>query len=140
MSIYCMEKLASVLLIDDDSTNNFLNERLFERLHVADRVHTAESGNAALAWLRHAATPAPTLVLLDMSMPGMSGIEFLEAYQPLRQAQAQPTVVIMLTTTMDSQDLLRINELQIDGLVSKPLTEEKLNHVLQLHFRRQLPI
>ncbi|WP_324671504.1 response regulator [Hymenobacter sp. GOD-10R] len=133
-----MKKLASILLVDDDPTNNFLNERLFQRLHVAEQVHITESGDEALTWLQQENMP-PTLLLLDVSMPGMSGLEFLEAYQPLRQVQAQPTVVVMLTTTMDSRDLLRLDELQIDGLVSKPLTEEKINYLLQLHFQRHLP-
>jgi hypothetical protein len=45
----------------------------------------------------------------------------------------------MLTTSMDSRDLARIQELPIAGLVSKPLNREKINTLLQLHFHRQLP-
>ncbi|OUJ74658.1 response regulator [Hymenobacter crusticola] len=132
-----MEKLTSVLLVDDDAAGNFLNKRLLERLHVAEQLHIAESGVESLAWLDQTNTP-PSLLLLDVSMPGMSGMQFLEAYQPRRHAQPQPTVVIMLTTAMDSRDLLRLDELEIDGLMSKPLTEEKVNYLLQLHFHRQL--
>lgn len=132
-----MQKLPSILLIDDDSTTNFLNERMLERLAVADKLLVAESGEQALELLNHPDTvPPPSLILLDVNMPGLTGIEFLEQYQAQRQAQQQPTIVVMLTTTMDSQDLARINELHIDGLVSKPLTEEKIEQLLQLHFRR----
>lgn len=132
-----MQKLPSILLIDDDSTTNFLNERMLERLAVADKLLIAESGEQALELLNHPDTvPPPSLILLDVNMPGLTGIEFLEQYQAQRQAQEQPTIVVMLTTTMDSQDLARINELHIDGLVSKPLTEEKIAQLLQLHFRR----
>ena len=45
----------------------------------------------------------------------------------------------MLTTTMDARDLSRLEELNIAGLVSKPLTKEKIGSILQLHFQRQLP-
>ncbi|WP_324672148.1 response regulator [Hymenobacter sp. GOD-10R] len=135
-----MKKLPSVLLVDDDVAGNFLNRRLLERMRVAEHLHTAESGYEALTWLGQENMTSPSLLLLDVRMPGMSGMQFLEAYQPQRQEQAQPTVVIMLTTAMDSRDLLRLDELQIDGLVSKPLTEEKINHVLQLHFRQQLAL
>ncbi|MGI4735530.1 MAG: response regulator [Janthinobacterium lividum] len=129
-----MKKLPGVLLIDDDSTNNFLNERLLARLDLSEYVLVAESGQEALDLLSQATMP-PALILLDVNMPGLSGLDFLDSYQPQRQAQESPSVVIMLTTTMDAKDLARINELQIDGLVSKPLTEEKLTTLLQLHFQ-----
>lgn len=135
-----MEKLASVLLVDDDSTNNFLNELLIQRLSVTEQLLVAESGAEALDLLQqtnHAT--GPVLILLDVSMPGMNGIEFLEKYVQLPAPQRHATVVIMLTTTMDASDLARLNDLPIAGLVSKPLTQEKLATILQLHFQRTLP-
>ena len=135
-----MEKLSSVLLVDDDSTNNFLNELLFQQLDVTDRLYTAEDGTKALDILENTAGPdEPALILLDVNMPGMGGIEFLEAYRRLPQVQRRATVIIMLTTTMDARDLSRLEELNIAGLVSKPLTKEKIDSILQLHFQRQLP-
>ncbi|MBT9393640.1 response regulator [Hymenobacter sp. NST-14] len=135
-----MEKLSSILLVDDDSTNNFLNELLFKQLNVTDHLLTAEDGARALEII--ADTPdqdEPALILLDVNMPGMDGIAFLEAYRQLPAVQHRATVIIMLTTTMDARDLSRLEELNIAGLVSKPLTKEKIDHILQLHFRRSLP-
>lgn len=97
-----MEKLSSILLVDDDSTNNFLNELLLKRLGVAERILVAESGQQALELLATLSPGEPTLLLLDVNMPGLTGIQFLEQYQQLPQAQASATVVVMLTTTMDS--------------------------------------
>jgi len=135
-----MEKLSSVLLVDDDTTNNFLNELLFQQLSVTDHLLTAEDGARALDIIENTAGPdEPALILLDVNMPGMGGIEFLEAYRRLPQAQRGATVIIMLTTTMDARDLSRLEELNIAGLVSKPLTKEKIDSILQLHFQRQLP-
>ena len=135
-----MEKLSSVLLVDDDTTNNFLNELLFQQLNVTDRLLTAEDGARALDLIENTAGPnEPALILLDVNMPGMGGIEFLEAYRRLPPAQRGATVIIMLTTTMDARDLSRLEELNIAGLVSKPLTKEKIDGILQLHFQRQLP-
>jgi len=136
-----MQKLSSVLLVDDDSTNNFLNELLFKSLDVTDRLLVAENGTQALDLIEHQAGPdEPALILLDVNMPGMNGIQFLEAYQQLPELQRTSTVVIMLTTTMDARDLARLDELHIAGLVSKPLTKEKIDDILQLHFQRQLPV
>ena len=132
-----MKKLSSVLLVDDDATNNFLNQLLFESLGVTDRLLVAESGAQALDLLMN--TPdstEPALILLDVNMPGMNGIQFLETYKRLPQTPQSATVVIMLTTTMDARDLARLEELNIDGLVSKPLTKEKIEQILQLHFRQ----
>ena len=135
-----MEKLASVLLVDDDTTNNFLNELLFKRLEITDHLLVAESGMEALQLLQQPdESDGPNLILLDVNMPGMNGIEFLENYVQLPTAQRRASVVIMLTTTMDASDLARLNDLPIAGLVSKPLTQEKLATILQLHFQRTLP-
>jgi len=135
-----MEKLSSVLLVDDDTTNNFLNELLFQQLGVTDQLTTVENGAQALEWLSRTAAPEePALLLLDVNMPGMSGIEFLEAYQRLPRAQAVKTVILLLTTTLDARDLSRLDELGIAGLVSKPLTKEKIRNILHLHFQLTLP-
>jgi CheY-like chemotaxis protein len=134
-----MEKLSSVLLVDDDSTNNFLNELLLKNLGVTDQLLVAENGTEALALLAREADAPPALILLDVNMPGMNGIEFLEAYQQLPAARRAATVVLVLTTSLAARDLGRLDELAIAGLVSKPLTKEKLAAILQLHFQRELP-
>lgn len=134
-----MEKLPHILLVDDDDTTNFINENLLNKLKVTTQVQIATSGEQALALLTQPPPYAPTLLLLDVAMPGMGGMAFLEAYGKLPQAQQDATVIVVLTTSMDSQDLGRINELPIAGLVSKPLNREKIDTLLQLHFRRQLP-
>ena len=134
-----MPKLSSVLLVDDDSTTNFLNELLLKRLDVASQLLVAENGAEALALLTTQATTdtssLPDLILLDVNMPVMNGIELLEAYQQLPLAQQKASIIVMLTTTMAGRDLARIEELPIAGLVSKPLTAEKVETILQLHFR-----
>ena len=134
-----MEKLPHILLVDDDDTTNFLNESLLAKLRVGEQVQIATSGEAALALLTQPPPYVPTLLLLDVAMPGMGGIAFLEAYQRLPQVQQDATVIVVLTTSMDARDLARINELPIAGLASKPLTRDKIDTLLRLHFQRQLP-
>lgn len=136
-----MQKLRSVLLVDDDPTNNFLNQRLLRRLNIADQVVVAENGQEALALLQPAGgAPAPsfpTLILLDIQMPIMNGIEFLQAYELLPLAQRRHTTVVVLSTSVDARDLSRLDDLPAAGRLNKPLTPEKIAQAVQLHFDRQ---
>ncbi|WP_375436542.1 response regulator [uncultured Hymenobacter sp.] len=138
-----MDKLPSILLVDDDSTTNFLNELLLKSLGVSEQLFVAQNGREALATLDQCCTRpgarCPSLILLDVNMPVMNGIEFLEEYLQLPRAQQQSIVVVMLTTSLHSRDLERVQELPIAGLVNKPLTKEKVDTILQMHFQRQLP-
>ena len=138
-----MIKLSSVLLVDDDPLTNDLNERLLKQLGVADQYIAANDGVEALAALDRLSADAhptsPVLVLLDVKMPGMDGMAFVDAYQQLPDTQQQAVVIVMHTASMTSVDLGRIESLPIAGLVSKPLTKEKLDTILKLHFRRQFP-
>ncbi|MBF9143647.1 response regulator [Hymenobacter properus] len=138
-----MPKLTSVLLVDDDPTNNFLNERLLKRLDVAENIVVAANGQDALAVLQQASQGAqpsyPSLILLDIQMPIMNGIEFLQAFQHLSPAQRHATTVVVLTTSMDARDLNRLDGLPAAGCINKPLTAEKVDTLLQLHYQRQRP-
>lgn len=136
-----MKKLAAVLLIDDDETTNFLNKHLLTKLGVTDTILVARNGEEALRLLAEACTSAssqcPELILLDLNMPVMSGIDFLEAFQPA--LPSRPIHVIILTTTMHPRDLEYLRRLPHAGLLQKPLTREKVDAVLQEYFQRQLP-
>ena len=136
-----MQKLAAILLVDDDPTSNYLHHLLLEELAVADQLLVAKNGAEALHILTHVLPPAAgsVLVLLDVNMPVMNGLEFLEAYQQLPQDRRQAVVIVMLTTSLHPRDLARIQALPIAGLVSKPLSEEKINAILREHFQRELP-
>lgn len=134
-----MEKLPLILLVDDEPATNYANERLLYQLGVADRILSTTDSSEALQLLSQEPPLQPTLLLLDVSMPGLDGIEFVEAFQRLPAVQQAATCIVLLTGGIASQDLLRINELPNAGLVIKPLTREKVDTLLQLHFRRQLP-
>lgn len=131
-----MKSLQCVLLIDDDFITNYLNTNLLKRLGVADQVLVARNGEEALSMLAQACGPSgdtpPALILLDINMPVMNGIEFLEAYQP--QFPAQPIVVIALTTTTHPTDMARLRELSITDIIAKPLNQEKLTTIMQKFF------
>jgi CheY-like chemotaxis protein len=134
-----MPPLANVLLVDDDPTTNFLNKLLLTRMGVAEQVLVAENGEQALRTLNQNCTaPAnaacPQLILLDMNMPVLNGLAFLEAYVQMPLAHQQAIVIVMLTTSLHEYDLARAQQLPIAGFLNKPLTQEKVTALLAQHF------
>jgi CheY-like chemotaxis protein len=127
--------LTSVLLIDDDSTTNFLHRLLLTRtLGVTEQVAVVENGQQALDWLAAAApNRGPQLILLDLNMPVMNGWEFLTAYQLLLPATPHPILALLSSS---DQDLVRARTqgLPVDAILSKPLTREKVLTLVQQHF------
>ena len=126
-----------VLLIDDDQTTNFLNKLLLTRLEVAEQVLIAENGEEALRLLAQQCQAPPTcpdLILLDMNMPVLNGLAFLEAYTQLPSAVQHASVIVILTTSLHPADLARAQQLPIAGFLNKPLTEEKVAILLREHF------
>jgi CheY-like chemotaxis protein len=136
-----MEKLSSILLIDDDKTTNFLNRLLLEGLQVADKILVAQNGQEALRVIEQQCQEnnCPPLILLDVNMPVMNGFEFLEAYAPLKFASKESVVIVMLTTSLHPRDVARLQELSIQGFMNKPLTKQMVQNLLQEHFQRELP-
>lgn len=139
-----MPKLSCILLVDDDQTTNFLNQLLLNKLAVADKLLTAHDGAQALALVQQhcSANPegtCPNLILLDVNMPGMNGLQFLEAYQRLPLAQRQAIVIVMLTTSLHPRDLERAQQFRVHGFLNKPLTSDKVRDLLSTHFPPEPP-
>ncbi|GAB3825079.1 response regulator [Hymenobacter jeollabukensis] len=138
-----MPHLSSILLVDDDSTTNFLNQHLLRRMAVADELLVAENGAEALRLLapppQALGSPAPSLILLDVNMPVMNGIEFLQAWQQLPVARRQGTVVVVLTTSLHARDMQQVQQLPVTTVVDKPLTEAKVHAILDQYFQQHIP-
>jgi CheY-like chemotaxis protein len=132
-----MSKLPCVLLVDDDPTTNFLNRKLLLRLGVTDQIRVAGNGQEALAELRRCQDEpvgCPVLIFLDVNMPIMNGLEFLEAYQQLPIDQQPAVVVALLTTSVNPRDQQRAGGLPIAAYLTKPLTQQQVEQVLAQHF------
>lgn len=136
-----MEKLPCVLLVDDDDTANFLNESLLEDMAVAETILVAYNGVEALKVIQEQCNEGdcPQLILLDINMPVMNGFEFLAAYQKLEIAQKQSVVIVMLTTSLNPDDVGRMGQVPAVGYLNKPLTEQMVRDLLKQYFHRELP-
>jgi len=128
--------LSHIVLVDDNETTSFLNNRLLGRLAVADLVSTFSRADEAFEqlWSNHDG-PLPDLVFVDLKMPGISGFEFLELYNALPQPVQNKTVMAVLTTSMHGADTARVAKYPNVEYLTKPLTEEKMAKLLEKRFR-----
>jgi CheY-like chemotaxis protein len=132
--------LNHIVLVDDNETTSFLNNRLLGRLAVANHVSTFSRADEAFErlWGEQAgegSTPAPDLVFVDLKMPGVSGFEFLELYNALPQLVQDQTVMAVLTTSMHGADTARVAQYPNVEYLTKPLTEEKMRKLLEKRFQ-----
>ncbi|MGI4883902.1 MAG: response regulator [Janthinobacterium lividum] len=128
--------LNHIVLVDDNETTSFLNNRLLGRLAVAEQVTTYTRADEAFAKLWADGAPAPDLVFVDLKMPGVSGFEFLKMYSKLPQPVQNKTVLAVLTTSMHQADTARVAEYPNVEYLTKPLTEEKMQKLLDKRFQR----
>ena len=137
-----MEVLNHIVLVDDNETTSFLNNRLLGRLSLAQKVSTFSRAEDACRFLwkdtETAAEPAADLVFVDLKMPGMSGFDFLEQYSQLPAPVQERTVVAVLTTSMHAADTARVAQYPNVEYLTKPLTEEKLQRLLAKRFDTNL--
>lgn len=107
-----------ILLVEDDVVDVMTIRRALKELRVTNRVDHAEHGEAALAHL-DGSGERPCIILLDLNMPVMNGLEFLQAIKQDSRYRALP--VIMLTTSEEHKDKLRSFDLGVAGYMAKPV-------------------
>lgn len=133
--------LHKVYVIDDDEISLYLTQTIFELSPLQTECICFESAQQALSSLTQAALEdeLPNLVLLDLNMPFMSGLDFLEALKPLAPALTNKCFICVLTSSLDEQDRLQslASGLVLD-LIQKPFTNEKLEEVNALLSRLSL--
>lgn len=117
-----------ILLIEDDTIEIMKLERTVSKLAVNHKITQAKNGEAALDILK-SGDKVPDIILLDLNMPRMSGIEFLKVLKGDEKLRYLPTIV--LTTSENRVDLLECYKIGIAGYVIKPLKFEDYEHKLK---------
>jgi CheY-like chemotaxis protein len=129
------KNLNCIMLIDDSPDDNFYHEREIKKADLSHVVITKHSGRKALEYLKSKEDPKTDLIFLDINMPGMNGWEFLEEYNRLDKELQSRAIIIMLTTSDNSDDLARARTWSIvSDYITKPLTKEMMNDIAERHF------
>jgi len=121
VKVGCADSLLSILLVDDDIVDVENVRREFRRIDLDLDITVARDGQQALDLLSSGQIPVENLViLLDLNMPRMNGIEFLRA---LRDNRAYDPVPIVVLTTSDAEpDRVSACDLNVSGYMLKPIT------------------
>lgn len=137
-----MKKFNFILLIDDDETCNYITKKMISNMKVPGHTQCFRNGKEALAFIEEncletsdetSQATTSDLILLDISMPVMDGLEFLEELFNHEKLQdyANKINIYMLTSSDSPVDLEKIKHYNIKGYISKPMTPDKLTDLLQ---------
>lgn len=115
------DKMLNILLVEDDELDVINVKRAFKRNNIVNPLYVAGNGLEAFEMLRGELLPKERrIILLDLNMPRMGGIEFL------RELRADPELstlpVIVLTTSGEERDKVEAYRLNIAGYILKPVT------------------
>jgi CheY-like chemotaxis protein len=121
-----MKKCSSVLLIDDNEIDNLINSKLIKELDISEQVIIAANGEEGLNYLVSNQPLLPSLVFLDLNMPGMNGFEFLEQLTSVTFKHRDKIKVVVLTSSLNENDYEEAKTRGCDGYLVKPLTADMI--------------
>ena len=114
-----MRNTRPILLVEDDQVDAMTVRRALKDIKVTNRLDVAGDGLQAMQRLRNPAHEKPCIILLDLNMPRMNGIEFLQAVKADLTLRRIPVVV--LTTSTEEQDKVDSFNLGVAGYMVKPV-------------------
>ena len=123
-----MLKPKPILLVEDDSVDAMTVKRAMRDLQVDHSVIHTVNGEEAIKYLTSPDTEKPFVILLDLNMPKMNGIEFLKVMKTHPELKTIP--VIVLTTSKERRDVLDSFELGASGYMVKPVDYSKFVEIL----------
>jgi CheY-like chemotaxis protein len=134
----------NILLIEDDELDTISVERSLKKLEIKYTLHTAYNGLEALKLLRDTDNPlVPDVILLDINMPRMNGIEFLKILRA--DEHLKNLKVFIMTTSSENNDRVTAEDLGISGYIIKPLNyndntkrPDSMDAFVQFHLRKIL--
>jgi CheY-like chemotaxis protein len=129
------EKIIHILLVEDDDIDIMNVKRAFKKNNVQNPLTVAEDGLKALEMLKSLKAnnePVPKIILLDLNMPRMGGIEFLTELR--KDEELKDISVFVMTTSSEETDIVDAYRLNVAGYIVKPLSiEQFINAVSTLN-------
>jgi len=127
-------KKITILLVDDDDVDVMSIERAFVKQHIKNPLIRASNGFEALGLLRGTAErqpiEQPVLILLDINMPVMNGIEFLQVIREDLELKHIPVVV--LSSSDEERDVINAYNFNVAGYIVKPVDPEQFKAAIRI--------
>ena len=127
-------EFVEILLVEDDPRDVELTKRAFEKARIANPLHVVLDGIEALdflfgtgAYQHRASAPLPQIILLDLDLPGKSGLEVLRRIKA--DKLTRDIAVIMLTASRWDRDMAECRQLGVETYITKPVGFQKFTEV-----------
>lgn len=117
-----MTNLVNILLVEDDEVDIMNVQRAFKKNNIRNPLQVARNGVEAMELLNGNTIPTPKIVLLDINMPKMGGIEFLSEIR--KHPELRSLSVFVMTTSNEESDKIAAYDLNVAGYILKPLSFE----------------
>lgn len=124
-----MNEEKPILLVEDDRVDVMAVKRSVKQLQIKNPLITASNGEEALEYLRNKDNLLPIFILLDINMPKMNGIEFLQIMKQDERLRRLP--VIVLTTSKEDQDRFESFQLGASGYMIKPVDYDQFVDIIK---------
>jgi CheY-like chemotaxis protein len=117
------ERVINILLVEDDEVDVMNVKRAFRKNNISNPLMVAHNGQEALEILRDESKPIPRIILLDLNMPRMGGIEFLKELRA--DEELKNLTVFVMTTSNEDSDKIDAYNLNVAGYLLKPLSMDR---------------
>lgn len=117
------ERVVPILLVEDDEVDVMNVQRAFKKNNINNPLYVANNGLEALDMLRNGGVPSTPIIILDINMPKMNGIEFLHEIR--KDPALNRLSVFVMTTSNEDSDKINAYNLNVAGYILKPLSFEK---------------
>jgi CheY-like chemotaxis protein len=124
-----MKSQRPILLLEDDLIDVMTVKKALGELNISNELINFSNGEDGLTYIQNKAFRLPCIIILDINMPRMTGIEFLQAAR--RDALLQKTPVIVLTTSKEEKDIVESYKLGVSGYMVKPVDYMKFVNVIR---------
>jgi CheY-like chemotaxis protein len=119
-----------ILLVEDDQVDTMTVMRALKEIHVTNPLVHLENGEDAVNYLRDPQKETPCIILLDLNMPIMNGIEFLQVVKN-DSSKVRCIPVVVLTTSEEQQDKVNSFNLGVAGYMAKPVDYRQFVEVMR---------
>jgi len=107
-----MDRIKHILVIDDDSIDNFVSKTLIEKSNLVEEVSTIDDARKAINYLKDQiledADALPNIIFLDINMPSMSGWEFLKEYSEIDTRYTEDITLIIFSSYIHTEEVRKL--------------------------------